>query len=376
MLFFRAVAQNPEEKISVVDSLFWGGKETEALSKNRKLEENNTDTFLKIARAYQTRGNFGKALSYYKNALNNGPNLPAVVSEYGNLLYRTGKFKKADSIFRNLTKDFPENPGFHYQFGLAKEGLNDSTAIEEYRKTFSLDSAHQNAIYKLAVHNFQLENFEKVEFLGKKALESYAENSKIIGLLGQNAIRLRNYSSAEKRFEKLVSLDTNSEFAHEKLGFSYYHLDKWERALEEFKIVINLNPQNITAYYLSGIIFNLLGETKKAEASLKKALQLKKRGLSGMYQALGTTYKQSKNYAEAINYFKLALNENPYNMSAQYELAVAADNYFDDLQTRINYYRIFVEKFKADPRAKPFLSVAKYRIDELKKEKFMNGKKG
>lgn len=359
----------------IADSLFNIGKYVEAISIYEKIEPATATVYLKIAQAYRAQGNFGKALTNYKLGVSKNAALPAAISEYGKLLLRTGKFKKADSIFQELTKRFPGNPDFHYQLGLAKEQLNDSTAIEYFRKTFSLDSAHQKAIYKLAVHNFQLKKCEKVELLGNKALETYSENSKIIGLLGQNAIVMRNYSLAGKRFEKLVSIDSDSEFAHEKLGFSYYHLDKRKKALEQYEIVINLNPQHVNAYYYSGRIYSLLGKTKKAEASLKKALLLKKRGLTGMYQALGNTYKQEKKYDKAIYYFKLALKENPYNLRAQYELTLVADRYYKDLETRLNYYKIFVDKFKTHPNAEPFLAVAEYRISELKKEKFMEHRK-
>lgn len=324
-----------------------------------------------MAQAYRAQGNYGKALEHYELALAETKNLPTTVSEYGKLLYRTGKYKKADSVFQQLATHFPKNPDFQYQLGLAKEQLNDTIAIEAFRKTFSLNPSHQKAIYKLAVDHFRQEEYEKVEFLGKKALESYPENAEIIGLLGQNAMATRDYRLASERFERLLSLGEHSEFVHEKLGLTYYHLGELEKALAHYQAVIDLEPQHVNAYYFSGKIHNLLGETEKAEARLKKALFLKKLGLSGMYHALGTTYKLQKNFGKSIDYYQLALEENEYNLRAQFDLAVAADQYYKDLQTRLNYYKIFIRKFKDFPNAKPFLAVAEYRINALKKEKFM-----
>lgn len=368
--FSNAEAQT--SAFSVADSLFRIGKYAEAISVYKEIEPTTAKFFFKIAQAYNAQGNLGKAIKNYELGLANKPATTSAVVEYGNLLYRTGKFKKADSIFQNLTEHFPENPDFHYRLGLAKEQLNDSTAIIHFRKTVSLESSHQKAIFKLAVHHFQLKNYHKVELLGKKALTTYPNNEKILGLLGQNSLAQEDYQSAEKYFDRLVSLSPNAEFAHEKLAYSCYHLDEFEKALKHYKKVIQLNPQHVNAYYFSGNMYNSLGKTEEAEASLKKALQLKKRGLSGMYQSLGITYKLEKNYAKAIDYFKLALTENDDNMLAQYELALAADQYYKDLQTRINYYKLFVKKFKFDPRAEPFLQFIDYRIDALKKEKFMN----
>lgn len=365
--------QNPN--LYKADSLFSVGKYAEAISIYEKTEPFTARIYFKTAEAYKAQGNFEKALINYQLGLAKNPDFPKEASEYGKLLYRIGKFKKADSIFQKLTLDFPKNPEFHYHLGLAKEQLKDSTSIVNYQKAFALDNTYQKAIYKLAVHHFQLEEYEKVEFLGIKALESYPENAKIIGLLGQNAMAVRNYSLSVKRFKHLLSLRKNSEFAHENLGLAYFHLGELEKALKHYEQLLQSDPQNIKAYYFSGRIYNLLDETEKAETSLKKALFLKKLGLSGMYQTLGITYKLKKDFAKAIDYFNLALTENPFNMRAQYELAVSADSYYGDLQTRINYYKIFTEKFEGFPGAKPFLDFAKFRITELKKEKFMKNKK-
>lgn len=356
------------------DSLFSVGKYAKAISIYENVEP-SSKIYFKTADAHKAQGNFEKALLNYQLGLAKNPDFPEEISQYGKLLYRTGKFKKADSLFQKLISQFPENPDFHYRLGLAKEQLKDSTSIENFQKAFALDNTHQKVIYKLAIHHFRLKEYEKVEFFGLKALESYPENAKIIGLLGQNAMAMRNYALSTERFEQLLTLQRNSEFAHENLGLAYFHLGELKKALRHYKQLLQADPQNIKAYYFSGKIYNLLNDTEKAETSLKKALFLKKLGISGMYQTLGTTYKLKKDFAKAIDYFNLALLENPFNMRAQYELAVSADQYYGDLQTRINYYKIFTKKFEGFPGAKPFLDYARFRVKELKKEKFMGGKK-
>lgn len=369
LVFSKVEAQT--STFPIADSLFSIGKYAEAISRYQKIDRKTSSIYLKMAQAYRAQGNFEKALNNYIKGLKGKNALPAALSEYGQLLYRTQKFHQADSIFQELTTRFPENPNFQYQLGLAKEQLRDSTAIEFFQKAFTLNHSHQKAIYKLMVHFFQQKENEKVESLGKKALASYSRNAEIHSLLGQNALQTRNYSRAAKHFEKLISLRPNSKFAHEKLALSFFQLDKLEKAVEHYTIVIGLDAQNVSAHYYVGRIYNLLGKTKQAEIHLKKALLLKKMGLSGMYQALGNTYKLKKNFIKAIDLYQLALKENEYNMRAQFNLAMVSDNYYKDLETRLNYYKLFIKKFKTHPNAQPFLKVAKYRISQLKKEKFM-----
>lgn len=369
IVFFKAGAQT--SALSVADSLFGVGKYAEAIKVYQKVNPATATVYLKMAQAYRAQGNFGKALANYELGLNKNPSSPAAISNYGNLLYQTKNFKKADSIFRVLTKTFPKNPDFHYLLGLTKKKLGDSTAIVNFQKVFKLDETHQKAIYELAVHQFKNKNYKKVESLGVKALESYPENVEILSLLGQNAMVSQKYQLAAKRFEQLISLNENSEFIYENLALAYYHLAELKKAIVHYQILINLNPQHIKAHYFSGKIYNLLDQPEKAEPHLKNALKLKKMGLSGMYQALGTSFKLKKSFSEAIDYYKLALKENQYNLRAQFDLAVAADEYYKDLETRLNYYKIFVKKFKDFPNAKTFLAFAEYRISELKKERFL-----
>lgn len=69
-----------------------------------------------------------------------------------------------------------------------------------------------------------------------------------------------------------------------------------------------------------------------------------------------------------MHYFNLALEEDPKKMRSQFELAVTADNYYADLQTRLNYYALFLNKFEEEPKALIFIKLSKRRISDLKKE--------
>lgn len=353
------------------DSLVQLGKYAEAISVYENINPPSGKIYLKIAQAYRAQGNLGKAIQNYELAFSNHHFLPAAEATYGELLAHAHQFQKAERVFQNLVNRYPANPDFHYQLGLAKQALEDSTATQEFRLAYSLDSGHQKAIYQLARYQFKQKNYSKVESLGKKALESYAQNPKIIALLGQNSMKLEDYPLAVQRFETLISLQHSPLFVYENLALAYYHLGELQKALDQYEIILATHPKHITAYFHSGKIYDLLGEYEKAAPFLQKAVALKKRGLDRMYQAMGINYSLRQKYGEAIEAFKRALEENPENIRAQYELAVAADNYYKELQTRLNYYKIFVQKFEEHPGATPFLPFVRSRIGQLKKEKFM-----
>jgi tetratricopeptide (TPR) repeat protein len=73
------------------------------------------------------------------------------------------------------------------------------------------------------------------------------------------------YKKTAEAYQKAVNLDPNYAEAQYGLGWSFYHLDRFEDALEPLLIAINLKP-NLGAAYFS------LGETHAALRNLKNQL--------------------------------------------------------------------------------------------------------
>lgn len=357
-----------DSALGLADSLYNTGNYQAAIKLYKTTENQSAKIQQKIAQAQEARGNLAEAILYYQRALSQDNSLLIAASRYGKVLYRNSNYKKADSLFSDLILRYLENPDFYYQRALAKEKLKDSLAVVDFEKSLQLDPHHQKALYKVALFQFKEKNYRQVDSLGLHALKSYADNKNIWSLLAQNAYAKRDYPLAITRFKHLISLNYSSEFVVEKLGFSYYQQENYQKAIESFNEVLNINPENAKVHLQLGKLYNLVEEYKKAEKHLLFALLLQKIPLDEHYQSLGITYKMTRDYKKALYYFQLALEENPKKIRSQYELAIAADNYYKDLQTRLNYYNIFIDKFKKNPQAKPYILLAKRRAQDLKKE--------
>ncbi|WP_121668069.1 tetratricopeptide repeat protein [Mesonia aquimarina] len=366
LIAFSAEAQ--DSALRLADSLYSTGNYKAAIKLYKTTENQSAKVQQKIAQAQEARGNLSEAIAHYQSALSQNNNLLIAASRYGKALYRNGNHKKADSLFTNLLKRFPKNPDFYYQRGLAKEQLNDSLAVTDFYKSLRQDENHQKALYKVTLFRFKEKDYLQVDSLGSHALKTYPENKKMWSLLAQNAYAQRNYKRAVTRFEQLIDLGYASEFVYEKLGYSYYQLNSFANAIKSFNKVIQLNQENAKVHLQLGKLYNLTGDYKKAEKHLLYALLLTKIPLDEHYQSLGITYKMKKDYKKALHYFSLALEENPKKIRAQYELAIAADNYYKDLQTRLNYYTNFIDKFDGTTQAEPYIILAKRRAQDLKEE--------
>jgi prolyl 4-hydroxylase len=90
----------------------------------------------------------------------------------------------------------------------------------------------------------------------------------------EKLIKDKNYQDAEKELRNLISNKKQNYHTHFLLGNIYSILKKNEKALEQFKLSINLNSTNKIAHYHLGLIFDLLGELKDSKSSFENALKL------------------------------------------------------------------------------------------------------
>lgn len=110
---------------------------------------------------------------------------------------------------------------------------------------------------------------------------------------GNNAYAAKNFTEAKKYFEEALKEDANKQFpqAHFNLGNVYYHLKNFSTAIDEYETFIN----------------------SVAEKNLQ----------SQAYYNIGTCFLAQENYAGSVDAFKKALQLNPKNEDARYNLSFA-----------------------------------------------------
>ncbi len=286
---------------------------------------------------------------------------------YGKLLAHEGQLKEADSLFGRLAKKYPENAGFKYQLGLIKEKQEDSTALQYFKKTVALDQTHQGALYKLAKNELQQHHYILAVQLAQRGLRANSGNVSLLSILAQTYSAMGNYKEAIPPYEKLIALGKGSEFIYNKLGFAYYQMGDYKLAIDNYKESLNIEDRNAATHYTLGKLYALTGDLDKSETHLLMAILIKNQPVDAEFLSLGLTKKLQEDYKPALDYLNKALEENPDNERALYERAVVADNYFKDLQTRINYYQAYLNKYEENGSA-PFPYLAQSRMQDLKEE--------
>ncbi len=358
-----SIAQNSKIK---ADNLYASGNYTKAID-TYKFVENLDTVYDEIAKAYIAIGNYGEGLNYYKKAITSNPEDTLLKYEYAKLLTKTKNYEEANQLLNVLIVSDSLNPNYHYELGVVLEKQNDSTALNEFIKTFDLDLTHQKAIFKIAKQHIIKRKFELAHRFIDKGLESYTNNVELISLKAQAYYFQEYYTHSVVWFKKLLDLGESSEFIHEKLSLSYAQNSDYEEAIFHRKQALKYSPNDANAIFVIGTYYESLSDFEKAEDYITRSLLIRDVSLTNEYQKLGMVLNRQKKYEKAIKAFQKSLKEDPSNFITEFFMLRTKDEFYADLDAKIKMYEMFVEKHKKSP----FETFAQRRLKELKQEKFL-----
>ncbi|PTX44589.1 pentatricopeptide repeat protein [Christiangramia gaetbulicola] len=368
LCFFSTFTLFPQKgNFQVADSLATVGKNTEAIELLKQTDPKTGKIYLRLAQIQKSIDQNDQALENYQKVLELNPALVLAAQEYGELLLESGKLDKADSLFSSLSEKYPDNAGFLYRIGLAKEKKKDSSAMDYFFKTVGLDSTHQAALYKTAKYELKHRKPHNAIHLSSTGLESRPNNASLLSILGQAYLATLQFEEAAKPFERLLELGEGSEFILERLASAYRRSGQTDKAIQIYNKMLEIDNMNGMVHTNLGVLHLKKDNTKKAQEHFMMALFIKNRPSDTEFLNLGLVYKRKEDFRSAYISFQKALEENPENERAMIELALTADGHFEDKQAVLELYQDFVVKY-AEYGRKDMLSIAEYRISELKKE--------
>lgn len=184
--------------------------------------------------------------------------------------------------FKRVTQLFTMDPDGYYNLGVCyyNENAIDS-AILAYKKTLEL-----NPRYALAANNLGVIYFNKTDYgqaisyfdIAYKGDSSNPGALMNIGAAYQNE---KNYplafyydSLVLKRDPKNQSTLNNLSIMHNELGMKYVDNNELEKALAEFSVAFQNNPNSANAIGNIGVVYQKMGNIEKAKDCYRQALAI------------------------------------------------------------------------------------------------------
>jgi len=295
----------------------------------------------------------------------------------------------------------PDRAAAYYHFALAHMyeeqvatyGRSElaNKAIEEYRAAIDADPTSAYLTSGLAELYAKTGRIRDAVVEAQDIIKRNPNNLEARRLLGRIYLRslgdMQAGSGSEsilklaiEQYEQIVRLQPDSTDDHLLLGRLYRLNNDLQKAETEFKTAVKLQPDSEEAVTTLAYLYNELGDTSRATQVLSSVPNTERS--AKLYSALGYTYEQQKQYKEAIEAYRHAIEQDRDNLDAIRGLAqnllndgqseaaleqykVIADANPEDAQTYVRIAEIYRKQGKFDPALENLKKAATMVPDSL-----------
>jgi tetratricopeptide (TPR) repeat protein len=286
----------------------------------------------------------------------------------------------------------PDRAAAYYHFALAHMyeeqvatyGRSElaNKAIEEYRAAIDADPTSAYLTSGLAELYAKTGRIRDAVVEAQDIIKKNPNNLEARRLLGRIYLRslgdMQAGSGSEsvlklaiEQYEQIVRLQPDSMDDHLLLGRLYRLNNDLQKAETEFKTAVKLQPDSEEAVTTLAYLYNELGDTARATQVLSSVPNPERS--AKLYSALGYTYEQQKQYKEAIEAYRHAIEMDRDNLDA---IRGLAQNLLNDGQAEaaLEQYKVIADANPED--AQTYVRIAEiYRkqgkydlaLDNLKK---------
>lgn len=139
-----------------------------------------------------------------------------------------------------------------------------------------------------------------------------------LGVVKRNEIWGNDYSLWSDTVKKMP----NNGRAHNNLGYAYYKMEQFGKAIEHFQTAIRLAPGNMNAHYNLGRTYVKLGRLYEAIPHLEAGIEAKPSD-SRRHNEVGFVYYRAGKLDEAVRHLQVAVRLNPDFFEAHNNLGIA-----------------------------------------------------
>lgn len=256
---------------------------------------------LEEARMYRLRGVHGSALKLYRKLLKENPTHAVAKIELGILEFSPYQNinRARNSILSGLkAKQFiPKMIEAEAYVTLAKISVfqgNNQEALKLSQKSFSIDSSNQEAKELI------------VSLGGIKALNAVNIDNVNMVYLGEQYMKMKNYTLAQAEFRAAYEANKKNGFAALRAGEALWRLNQSNEAMAWVKRSIEADPQFIRSYLILSDYQSARFDYINAIETLKNALRVDSRH-HGIFAGFALIEYRRRNYEGAMRFAQKAL---------------------------------------------------------------------
>ncbi|MCR5260681.1 MAG: tetratricopeptide repeat protein [Candidatus Gastranaerophilales bacterium] len=282
------------------------------------LSDDDYQIFYMLGTVYMATNRYDKAVQVLEKASSINPDHAMILNNLGSANLALRNLDKAMEAFEKALACDDKNAVTHYNIGVTARMMNDfEKAYKFYKSAYDLEPSPFH-LANLASASIDAEDFE--EAVNYYSILSSSEPDKEIYKY-QLAVAYEGIKDYEKALEIFQSLDKSENTAFQvkmRIAGIRIKLKDFEAAKDIYMGLIKKGKVDENIYYDYAILCGQTGDKDKAEALLKKVIQLNK-DFAPAHKDLAILYLDSRLFDYAKEELDIALSLEPDNPYILYE---------------------------------------------------------
>ena len=266
--------------VNMADFMFLTGciEQSEELLNNAiNFVSQSSDALVNLGFIKQTNKEYDKAIEYYKKALKKDRKNIKALCMWGNCLYAQN---------------------------------NIDNAIKKFEKAIELDNKSGEAYLCLGIALLKKKKYHEAKENFELATQYNPKDARGLFMLASVEIELGLYDNALEKLMFIVESTENNFGAYHNIAYIYFKKKDYNKTVIFAMTAIRLAPFKLETYLLLGDTYLMLNMEKAALEVYKSAEQQNLKSLF-LYLSWGTAYQNMKQYENAIERFKQAIETEP-----------------------------------------------------------------
>ena len=308
-------------------------------------------------------GNNVEAEKFYAKAYTLQPeNLPVLFS-LGSINTKRGNTEKAKLYYGQIAKIDSNNFNV-YKLLANLYNIKDSLKMVYLLKANKLNPGEGDVAGDLADVYSLYQDYNKAYNVLNIAIEADSENLILQRARLPIANQLKKYDEVINSGERLLK-DAVDAAVIKDVAKAYYQTQKFQKAINLFKMLEVLNMQNEATLYYTALSYRSLKNFNQSSIYTKKTIEESiSPNISNYYALLGLVYQENNQLTLATSAFKKGLQFEPIPV-LYYRLALLYDTKFNLSKTASNYYRLYLKSKPKVLEEKEEIAYSKARLEQL-----------
>ncbi len=227
--------------------------------------------------AYGDLGRYKEAIEAYKQAIRISPDLVEAYNNLGIAYAKSGMYKEAIESHKQAIRINPDYAVAHYSLGLDYDNLGMyKEAIESYKQAIRINSDYAVAHYSLGIAYSSLDMYKEAIESFKQAIRINPDYADAHNNLGATYSRLDMYKEAIESHKQAIRINPDSFETHSNLGAAYAKSGMYKEAIESLKQAIRIKPGYANAHLGLGVTYFLIKDRALALEEYKILKELDK----------------------------------------------------------------------------------------------------